>query len=136
MGTTVRARLSTNNKYYVETHRYYELKHFCLQYNNWRREYNHLDGLYKGGEDIDGDREYKDPTYDIAAKRILYFDKMKMVEQTAIAADADISSYILKGVTEGRSYNYLKTTLDIPCGKDLYYDRYRRFFWLLDKLRD
>lgn len=26
--------------------------------------------------------------------------------------------------------------LDIPCGKDLYYDRYRRFFWLLDKLRE
>lgn len=23
----------------------------------------------------------------------------------------------------------------IPCGKDYYYDRYRKFFWLLDKER-
>lgn len=132
----VRARLSTNNKYYIDTHRYYELKHFCLQYNNWKREYCHLDRLSKGENDIDSDREYEDPTYDIAAKRLLYFEKMKLVEQTVIAADANIHNYILKDVTEGRSYNYLKTVLDISCGKDLYYDRYRRFFWLLDKVRN
>jgi hypothetical protein len=24
----------------------------------------------------------------------------------------------------------------MPCGRDTYYDRYRRFFWLLDKMRD
>ena len=135
MGTAIRARLSTNNKYYVETHRYYELKHFCLQYNIWKQEYIYLDGLSKC-TDEDKIEDHKDPTYDITEKRLLYFEKMKMVEQTAIAADANISSYILKGVTEGRSYNYLKTVLDIPCGKDLYYDRYRRFFWLLDKTRE
>ena len=28
---------------------------------------------------------------------------------------------------------YLKSKLDIPCGRDMYYDRYRRFFWLLIK---
>lgn len=135
MGTALRARLSTNNKYYVETHRYYELKHFCLQYHNWKREYHELDGLSQC-TDEDEIKDHKDPTYDAAVKRLLYFDKMKAVEQAAIEADADIYSYILKGVTEGRSYNYLRTVLNIPCGKDLYYDRYRRFFWLLDKARD
>lgn len=134
MGIALRARLSIKNKYYIDTHRYYELKHFCLQYHSWKQEYYELDGLtnYKDKDKIE---DHKDPTYDIAEKRLLCFDKMKVVEQTAIAADANISDYILKGVTEGRSYNYLKTVLNIPCGKDLYYDRYRRFFWLLDKAK-
>lgn len=134
MGTALRARLSINNKYYVETHRYYELKHFCLQYNNWIKEYRELDGYGKNDNDLPKDHD--DPTYDTAEKRILYFNKMQLVEQTAIAADSEIHSYILKGVTEGRSYNYLKTMMNIPCGKDLYYDRYRRFFWLLNKAKD
>lgn len=59
-----------------------------------------------------------------------------MVEQTAIEADADLAHYILKAVTEGLSYSHLKARLEIPCGKDMYYDRYRRFFWLLSKIRD
>lgn len=51
-------------------------------------------------------------------------------------ADEELYSYILKAVTEGLSYTYLKTALEMPCGRDAYYDRYRRFFWLLDKERD
>lgn len=58
-----------------------------------------------------------------------------MVEITAIEADPCLHSYIIKGVTEGRSYTYLKTVLGIPCGKDMYYDGYRKFFWLLSNFR-
>jgi hypothetical protein len=61
---------------------------------------------------------------------------MKLVEQTALAADSELATYILKGVTEELSFNMLKSKLDIPCSKDTYYDRYRRFFWLLDEIRD
>lgn len=60
---------------------------------------------------------------------------MKLVEQTAIATDGDLYSYILKAVTEGVSYDHLKARLDIPCCKDAYYNLYRRFFWLLNKGR-
>jgi hypothetical protein len=50
-------------------------------------------------------------------------------------ADKDLYLYLLKAVTEGLSYTHLKTKLDIPCGKDMYYDRYRKFFWLLSEFR-
>ena len=60
---------------------------------------------------------------------------MRMIEQTAIATDEELYSYILKGVTEGISYDHLKARLEIPCCKDTYYDLYRRFFWLLSKER-
>jgi hypothetical protein len=58
-----------------------------------------------------------------------------MVEKAAMNADKDLFVYILKAVTEDLSYNYLKSRLEIPCGKDMYYDRYRKFFWLLSKER-
>lgn len=60
---------------------------------------------------------------------------MEVVEQAAIEADPYLASYILKAVTEGLSYNYLKARLEIPCSRDMNYDRYRRFFWLLDRAR-
>ena len=39
MGTVIRAELSENNKYWISKHRYYELKHFCLQYPIWKKAY-------------------------------------------------------------------------------------------------
>jgi hypothetical protein len=64
-----------------------------------------------------------------------YREKMELIEQAAKEADQYLHSYILKGVTENLSYTYLKSKLDIPCSKDMYYDRYRRFFWILSETR-
>lgn len=136
---SVRAELSEKNKYYIDKHRYYELKHFCLQYPTWKKLHSEIDGLVSCTYDpvrFSKSNIPSDPTSKLAEERLLYLDRMKIVEQTAIAADSDLASYILKSVTEGLSYTYLKTKLEMPCGRDMYYDRYRRFFWLLDKIRD
>ena len=45
MGTTLRAELSEKNPYWIEKHRYYELKHFCLQYPIWKKAYSALDSF-------------------------------------------------------------------------------------------
>ena len=50
-------------------------------------------------------------------------------------ADEYLYEYIMKAVTEGLPYTYLQTVMDIPCSRDTYYDRYRKFFWLLSKMR-
>lgn len=135
-----RSELSTKNKYWVEKHRYYELKHFCLQYPIWKKLYLELDGLTAScSYDLIGSSKSNipsDPTSRIAEERTYYFDKIELIEQTAMAADEDLASYIINGVTEGLSYDMLKFKFDIPCGKDMYYDRYRRFFWLLNGSRD
>ena len=58
----------------------------------------------------------------------------KLVEQTAIETDPDISRYIIKAVTEKDiTYNYLKMVMKIPCGQNMYYDRRRKFYCLLSK---
>jgi hypothetical protein len=79
---------------------------------------------------------YGDPTARHAMRKIHYMERIKLIERLAGEADKDLHNYILKGVTEGLSYTYLRTKLDIPCSRDMYYDRYRKFFWLLDNARD
>lgn len=134
----MRPEISQKSKYWIEKHRYYELKHFCLQYPLWKKTYESLDGTVIYSYDlalISNTNVPGDPTGNCVDLRSLYLDRMKSVEQAAINADPYIASYILKAVTEGYSYTYLKSTLNIPCGRDMYYDRCRRFFWILDKLR-
>lgn len=137
MGTVIRAKLSEKNKYYVDKHRYYELKHFCLQYPEWRKSYLEIDGFI--GQQLESGYSRgnvpSDPTAKCVDIRSIYHERMKLIEETAKEADPYIAGYILRGVTEGLSYTQLKSRLGIPCGKDMYYDRYRRFFWLLDQLR-
>ena len=139
MATVLRAELSTKNKYWIDKHRYYELKHFCLQYPEWKRAYAELENTNIPLSMIDklpNDNLPGDPTAKRALMRFFYSERISMIEKAAMEADQYLYAYIIKGVTEGLSYVYLKTKLGMPCGKDMYYDRYRRFFWLLSESRD
>ncbi|MBR1703162.1 MAG: hypothetical protein IJ716_14640 [Lachnospiraceae bacterium] len=138
MSTTTRPELSPKNKYWIERHRYYELKHFCMQYPIWKKLKEAID-VYRSSapkEAFAPVSDISDPTARCAEARMYYTNRMLMVETVTRMADPEIHEYLLKGVTEGYSYDILKARLDIPCSKDTYYDAYRRFFWLLDKERE
>lgn len=140
MGTTIRPEISSRNKYWLERHRYYELKHFCLQYPIWKQAYNALDGLSRRPADlaifVHSGQMKGDPTERCAESRVYFRNRMEMVEQAAHGSDPELATYILRAVTEGLSYEILKIQLGIPCCRDVYYDRYRRFFWLLNTIRE
>lgn len=140
MGTSIRPVISGKNKYWLERHRYYELKHFCLQYPIWKQAHDALEGLSKRPADlaifVKSSQMHGDPTARCAESRLYFKDRMELVEQAAIGADPELYTYILIAVTEGLSYETLKMRYSIPCCRDVYYDRYRRFFWLLDKARE
>lgn len=139
MATTIRPEISSNNKYWIDRHRYYELKHFCLQYKTYKKTYAALNELCISSALLDrmpGGHEHSDLTAKHAMRKLYYGEKIKMIEQAAKDADEDLYLYILRAVTEDLSYTYLKTKLEIPCGRDMYYDRYRRFFWLLSESRN
>lgn len=138
MATMVRAEVSQKNKYWIDKHRHYELKHFCLQYPSWKRAYEEFSDPsipLSTIERVPTSNIPGDPT----AKRVLmkarYQERINLLESIAKEADRYLWRYILKAVTENLSYTYLKSKLDIPCGRDMYYDRYRRFFWLLSESR-
>ena len=138
MSTLIRPELSETNRYWIEKHRYYELKHFCLQYPLWRHAYNSLidyPGSWPQLVPPCKTNAVSDPVTKHIDERLYYADRMKMVERVAKETDEELSCYILEAITEGISYDHLKARTGIPCCKDVYYDLYRRFFWLLNKER-
>lgn len=138
MGTLIRPEISKKNKYWIDKHRHYELKHFCLQYPMWKRMYDnveHCGPAISVLERIGKSNTPSDPTAKQAMLNIYLKDKIDLIERIAYETDPYLYEYILRAVTEGLSYTYLKTKLDMPCGKDMYYDRYRKFFWLLGNSR-
>lgn len=138
MSTTIRPEISNKNMYWIDRHRYYELKHFCLQYPTWKKARSALDGLSKTSINvipISKTNLISSPTEKCAEARLFYSDRINMVEKIAKETDDSLYNYILKAVTEGLSYDYLRAKLNIPCCKDTYYNLYRRFFWLLSRER-
>ena len=120
MSTTIRPELSMKNNYWIEKHRYYELKHFCLQYPIWKKACAALDGLTMHETGIrysSGDAS--DPTHKAAEAREWYLDRMALIENAANDTDSTMAPYILKGVTQGCSYDHLRVNYNIPCGKDI-----------------
>lgn len=139
MSTRVRAELSTKNKYWIPKHKYYELKHYCLQYPYWVKKYISINlECPSNSITIIGNNlgDISDRTSDKAIELALYKSKMDMLENIAKKTDSYLWKYILSAVTEGVSYTYLKTKLNIPCCRDVYYELYRKFFWLLSKERE
>ena len=139
MGTVIRPEISEKNKYYIDRHRYYELKHFCLQYKEWKKAYELCNESIIFASNIEcmpSSNIPSDLTAKYAMKKAYYAERINIIEKAAMEADDYLYPYILKAVTEGLSYANLKTKLEIPCGKDMYYDRYRKFFWLLSNSRN
>ena len=138
MGTVIRAELSKKNPYWIERHRYYELKHFCLQYPAWKKAYNSLLGL-SSRRDVDNVSRNKyqtsNPTEHSSMIRAMYAERMRLVEDAAEESDSDIFNYLILAVTKGVSYENLKTMYDIPCCREKYYESYRKFFWILNQKR-
>lgn len=132
-----RAVLSLKNPYYISKHRYYELKHFCLQYYEWQRAYRLLDAYPDTGNIIFAKdlTEWRDYTGDTATLKSLLRSRMEMVEDVARGCDEWLKDYIFMAVSEGRSYDYLLMNKEIPCGRDMFYDRRRKFFWMLSQVR-
>ena len=134
MSTVIRPEISKKNPYWIPKHRYYELKHFCLQYPEWKKSYASLNGLptrSSGFSERVSGGDISDPTELYAEARIYYADRMKMVEDAARKAAGDLGNLMLKSVTEGISYEHTYP----PCCKEVWFAAYRRFFWLLDKAR-
>ena len=134
MSTVIRPEVSKENKYYISRHRYYELKHFCMQYKEFKKIYNDLcNAVQTGILKIDKDSPKEDRSFYVRER---YLNKINLIEECAKLTDDVIGAYILKGVTEGKPYGYLRTHDNIPCCKDIYYELYRKFFWILSHRKD
>lgn len=140
MSTEIRPELSQDNKYHISKHRYYELLHFCRQYTEYLAEkeqilaacvrpviFNEAHTMHDYIEETHAERW--------AIRLADVDDKIKLIEQTAVDTDEQLSGYILMSVTSGLGFDAMKARYDVPCSRNTFYDRYRKFFWILDQRR-
>lgn len=128
MSKATEGTLSKKNPFWIPKNRYYELKYFCYQYQDWQKQYASLDGL--------ATRENREPTEREALEKVYLDGKIKLIQNTAALAGGWISDELLSGVTKGYSYDSMNTRKRMPCCREVYYTIYRKFFWLLDKERE
>mgnify|MGYP002575224840 CR=1 FL=1 len=85
MRNDMRPELSQKNPYWIGKHRYYELKHFCLQSPIWKKARLALDGLSRRPADlqvfVSCGQVKGDPTERCAQSRLFFAERMEMVEQ-------------------------------------------------------
>ena len=101
-----RAEISKKNPHYISKHRYYELKHFCLQYPP------------------------TNPTEKIATARAFYSKRIELIDKVIEKLNPSLAPYVKMGVTEELTYDVLQIR-GCPCCRDMYYAEYRYFFWRL-----
>lgn len=102
-------------EYQLSKHRFYELKHFCLQYPEWKHIYAKLDGWPDEISKNEGDTTSRD-----GIRRAQIGCNIELIEECARLVGKDI----LRFVTE--SQTVLPTELRY---------QYRLFFWELSKRR-
>lgn len=123
-------------KYNISKNRFREIYYHCLQYPEWRSELAYLTDTVKA---IEYGKEGKgsgagNATQDLAIRRAELKAKCELIEQMAIEADADIYPWLLEGVTtDYATFRYLHDAKGMPCERDMYYDRRKRFYWLMSR---
>lgn len=135
MSTDIRPELSKKNPYWLPKHRYYELKHFVMQYPEWNAARNGLSFTHAPEYGIRVKTDVSDPTMTCAELRVYYSTRIEMVERAS--AQCGCPYYVLRGILDELSYEkmLLRYPKIIRYTRDHYYDCYRKFFWLLNQER-
>lgn len=122
------------SKYGISPKRYRELYYFCLQYDEMKEKLHSIYSLQSSqlSNNIQSN-SISDPTLKKALAAEKLSKEVELIEQTAIAADAEIYQYLLINVTTQVPYTFLRYDLGMPCGHDKFYKTRRKFYYLLDK---
>lgn len=126
-----------NSEWGISKHAFYAAYHYAMQYNEWLDRYNALEDTSQAVR-YDKDAVQVSPSADmlsnVAIERAELSHKIDIITETVSEAAPGLEKYILKAVTnENITYDYLSMVMEIPCGKNYYYDRRRKFYYLLSK---
>lgn len=134
MSTDIRPEVSKKKDYWIPKHRYYELKHFVMQYPEWMEYLANTNGLVKGTR-TDEDKvqlgAVSDPTWLAVERRAHYIWAMRLVEHTAELTDPKYGKIIMDHLIKEDGYNNVKDSIKLS--RSEYYRLYRKFFWILDQ---
>lgn len=135
MGTNIRNKVSESNPFYLSKHEYLMVRHFALQYSDWKKLKREIENRVGYGFKMGGfhDGNIFRPVEKAQEDAEKYSFRMNLIEQAAKIAGEDIWEIVLLGVTTECNYEYLRLVKNIPCCKDVYYRMYRKFYWVLNQ---
>ena len=111
-----------------------ELKHFCLQYYEWVEEIKNIRLYGRAGMSEVKSSDLPDPTFDISQRLIVFELRMRMVEDACMMTDEALAPYLFEAVTKDLTFPYFEAK-GAPFGRDLFYDRLHKFFYILSQIR-
>ena len=123
-----------NSKYYIPKETFLTAVHFCKQYPLWLAELSTAPNSNKGvsyERDVVQTSNLSDTTAEMAVKRAEMARKKELVDR--IAEEVGGKTYgrwIVQGVCFDFPF-YVLEQRGIPCGKDLYYQMRRKFYYEL-----
>lgn len=129
-----RTRVSPNNRWWLPENAFREALYFAYQYKELKDE---LEVIGTGERAINYDPQPKGtatskPVEDLAIKRSKIADKIARIESACRLTDAELYPWLILGVTDREiGYDYLSTRLNIPCSRNTYYERRRKFYYIL-----
>lgn len=102
-------------EYELPPHRYRELKHFCLQYDSWKRLYFEKEGANVEPGDVTGR---------VASRKADYMNAIQLIETTAYDTSKEWGQYILSSVVSDE-------ICECSCDPVEFKRLIRKFYWLL-----
>lgn len=129
-------KIRVPKKYDIGKHRFMEVYHHCMQYNEWKEELKACEDTMKARTitGMPGAAGRGDETERLAIRRVELEKKMELIEQTAIEADPELYQYILLAVTnDWVTFRYLKQSLGMPCEQTKFYTSRKKFYYLMSK---
>lgn len=135
MSTNIRSEISKKGRYYVSKERYYELKHFCLQYREWLTELEETGYLLEIETKEVHSTDIAKPVEIIVERRGRLINRINILNEAVKELNDPIGCFIFDSVTTGRAFPYYEAN-ELVFGRDYWYDRYRKFFYILDRIRE
>lgn len=128
--------MKTVEKYELSPEDKQKTRDFARKYTFWVREYKivcHTMKSQKLTHVKTKTKEINRPTESLALKKAVLSKKIDLVESCAREADIILYDFVLRGVTgKPHAVTFEKLRLSgMPCSRNTYYDRRRRFYWLL-----
>ena len=123
--------LSKTNKYYIPKETFLTVIHYCKQYPMWEMELgttlDQSKAIRYDADRVQSSNQY-DPTAEPAIKRADIASKKQTVDDVAQFVAGSMYKWLILGVCYDMPYYVLKQK-GIPCGKDMYYDKRRQFYF-------
>lgn len=121
----------------ISKYRYLELKYFALQYSEFKERLIYLESKNFPERIFPKTKQsgYCDYVPTLASEIFEVRNKIEAIEKAAKLCDQQIGRFILLAVTNDFSFNQMKMQKGLPCERDMFYDRRRKFFKALDFYR-